>query len=77
MSPGEAELIAQQVSGLNEDLAKLQQRIAEAERANARLEQAALTMSRDLQEVSRHWDAVYEAMRREETASEDELPERD
>ena len=41
-------------------------RMAEVEKVNARLESAALTTARALQEVSRHWDAVYEAMRREE-----------
>ena len=36
---------------------------------NARLEQAALTTARALAEISGHWDAVYEAMRREESLS--------
>jgi hypothetical protein len=36
---------------------------------NARLEEAALSTARALGEVSRHWDAVYEAMRREEEES--------
>ncbi len=31
---------------------------------NARLEEAALTTARALGEVSRHWNAVYDAMRR-------------
>jgi hypothetical protein len=34
---------------------------------NARLEEAALTTARAMAEISRHWDAVYEAMRRAET----------
>ena len=34
------------------------------ERVNARLEEAAMTTARALGEVSRHWDAVYDAMRR-------------
>ena len=38
--------------------------MAEVERVNARLEEAALTTARALGEVSRHWDAVYDAMRR-------------
>ena len=33
---------------------------------NARLEAAALTTARSLQQIATHWDAVYEAMRREE-----------
>jgi hypothetical protein len=66
MPSHESELIAQQVSGLNQKLAKLEKRLADAEKVNARLEQAALTTARALQEISGHWDAVYEAMRREE-----------
>ena len=38
--------------------------MAEVERVNARLEDAALTTARALGEVSHHWDAVYDAMRR-------------
>jgi hypothetical protein len=34
------------------------------ERVNARLEEAALTTARATGEVSRHWDAAYDAMRR-------------
>jgi len=37
---------------------------------NARLEAAALSTAQALQEVSRHWDAVYEAMRRAESDDE-------
>ena len=37
---------------------------------NARLEEAALTTARALGEVSHHWDAVYEAMRRERVKDE-------
>ena len=73
MASSETEVLAQQVSGLNQKVADLERRIAdheqrvtEAERVNARLEQAALTTARALQEISGHWDAVYEAMRREE-----------
>ena len=42
----------------------LEDRLAEVERVNARLDDAALTTARALGEVSRHWDAVYDAMRR-------------
>jgi hypothetical protein len=66
MASDESELIAQQVSGLTKKLAELEKRVSEAERINGRLEQAALTTARALQEISGHWDAVYEAMRREE-----------
>jgi hypothetical protein len=71
MSSSESELLAQQVSGINKKISDLEKRMADVERGNARLEQAALTTARALQEISRHWDAVYEAMRRAETASED------
>jgi hypothetical protein len=73
------ELIAQQLSGVGDKVKGLAERLAaleetvglferrmvEIERVNARLEDAALTTARSLQEISGHWDAVYEAMRRE------------
>ena len=65
MDGGDYEIVAQQVSALNEQASNLGARMAEIERVNARLESAALTTARALQEISRHWDAVYEAMRRE------------
>jgi hypothetical protein len=37
------------------------------------LEQAALTTARALAEISGHWDAVYEAMRRGEGLSSEEV----
>jgi hypothetical protein len=72
MSSDDSELLAQQVSGLNERLTALEQRMADVEKVNARLEQAALTTARALQEISGHWDAVYEAMRRAEVVELDE-----
>ncbi len=41
------------------------------------MEDAALTTARALGEVSRHWDAVYEAMRRAETIDPETSSERD
>jgi len=38
---------------------------------NTRLEEAALTTARALEEVSRHWDAVYDAMRRADSGPPD------
>jgi hypothetical protein len=58
------EVVAQELSDLGEKLRRLEERLAEVERVNARLEEAALTTARGLGEVSRHWDAVYDAMRR-------------
>jgi hypothetical protein len=66
VSSTDTELLAQHI-------AELQRRIAEVERVNARLEHAALTTARALEEISKHWDAVYEAMRRGETGDSEEL----
>jgi prefoldin subunit 5 len=60
------ELIAQQVSVLAERIDALTRRVSEVEQVNARLEEAALTTARSLQEIATHWDAVYEALRRPE-----------
>jgi prefoldin subunit 5 len=69
------ELIAQELSGLGEKvnaldkkISGIERRMAEVERVNARLEDAALTTARALQEISGHWDAVYEAMRRTDSS---------
>ena len=58
------EVVAKELSKLAEKCRTLEERVAEVERVNARLEDAALTTARALGEVSRHWDAVYDAMRR-------------
>jgi hypothetical protein len=55
----ESELIAQALS-------VLEARVTELEKVIRRLEIAAETTARALEEVSAHWDAVYRAMRREE-----------
>ena len=51
--------------------------MAEVERVNARLEEAALTTARGLGEVSRHWNAVYDAMRRADKIDRGISSERD
>ena len=71
------EVVAQELSGVGDKIRRLEERIAEVERVNARLEEAALTTARALGEVSRHWDAVYEAMRRAEKGDDGEASERD
>jgi hypothetical protein len=58
------QVVAEELSQLGDKLRELEQRVAEVERVNARLEEAALTTARGLGEVSHHWDAVYDAMRR-------------
>ena len=42
-------------------------RLEHVEEVNTGLEEAALTTARALQEISAHWDKVYEAIRRRET----------
>jgi len=71
------EVVAQELSELGEKLRGLEERLAEVERVNARLEEAALGTARALGEVSRHWDAVYDAMRRQETIDQEISSERD
>ena len=71
------EVLAQELSALGDKIRSLGERLAEVERVNARLEDAALTTARALGEISRHWDAVYEAMRRAETIDPETSSERD
>jgi hypothetical protein len=65
------DLIAEELSGIGEKVRVIEKRIAEIEKVNARLEEAALRTARALQEISGHWDAVYEAMRRGEETYEE------
>lgn len=67
----ESEVIAQQVSAVSVRLGAVEARLDEVDRVVARLEGAALTTARALQEISQHWDAVYEAMRRPEERDPD------
>ena len=73
------ELIAQEVSSLGPRIHELEERldvlaeqIGDVQKVNARLEAAALNTARALQQIATHWDAVYEAMRREEAYEEEE-----
>ena len=66
------EMIAQELSALGHKLDDLEKRLAAVEKVNTRLEDAALTTARALGEVSGHWDAVYEAMRRKDESQEAE-----
>jgi uncharacterized coiled-coil protein SlyX len=59
-------MLAQQVEALIVRLEALELRLADIDRVINRLEGAALTTARSLQEISSHWDNVYEAMRRVE-----------
>jgi hypothetical protein len=67
---GESELIAQELSALGHKLNDMEKRLADVEKVITRLEEAALTTARALAEVSGHWDAVYEAMRRKDSSQE-------
>jgi hypothetical protein len=71
------DVIAEELSSLGEQVRALESRMTEIEKVNARLEDAALITSRAMQEISGHWDAVYEAMRREETVDPKTSSERD
>jgi hypothetical protein len=63
---GEGEVIATEVSILGR---KVEARMDELETVIRRLEEAALTTARALSELSTHWDAVYEAMRRKDDSN--------
>ena len=70
----EFDIIAREVSGYRTRFEAIEKRLEEVEKVNARLESAALTTARAMVEISQHWDAVYEAMRRpEEGALSDEM----
>ena len=65
----ESEVIAQQLSALGARIERVEARLSEVDPVIARLEGAALTTARAMQEISQHWDAVYEAMRRAESGA--------
>jgi hypothetical protein len=71
------EVVAQELSQLAEKWRDLELRVAEVEKVNVRLEEAALTTARAMAEVSRHWDAVYDAMRRADRIDLEISSERD
>ena len=62
----ETELLARELGSVGSKILALEARVTEIETVIARLEAAALTTARGLEEVSSHWDAVYRAMRRAE-----------
>jgi hypothetical protein len=62
----ESEVLAQELSNLSGRVAALETRTSEVAAVIERLEAAAETTARALEEVSSHWDAVYRAMRRAE-----------
>jgi uncharacterized protein YlxW (UPF0749 family) len=62
----ESEVLAQELSNIADKVGALETRVKEVEAVIERLESAAETTARALEEVSAHWDAVYRAMRRAE-----------
>jgi hypothetical protein len=62
----ESELLARELDSVGQKIAALDARVREIEAVVERLEVAARTTARGLEEVSTHWDAVYRAMRRAE-----------
>ena len=64
------EVVAQELSGLGQRISDFEKRLEHVEKVNAGLEEAALTTARAMQEISSHWDMVYEAMRRRDTSQE-------
>lgn len=59
-------MLAQEMRALSVRVEVLESRLVDIDRVINRLEGAALTTARALQEISSHWDNVYEAMRRAE-----------
>ena len=68
MSTGntESEVLARELDSLGNKLRAVESRLTDVEKIIERLEAAALTTARALEEVSTHWDKVYRAMRRAE-----------
>jgi hypothetical protein len=62
----ESEVLAQELESIGGKLLAVEARLTEVEGIIARLEAAAASTARALEEVSSHWDAVYRAMRRAE-----------
>jgi prefoldin subunit 5 len=62
----ESEVLAQELSNIAGQVGALEARLRDVEAIIERLETAAETTARALEEVSSHWDAGYRAMRRAE-----------
>ncbi len=60
----ESEVLAQELESVGNKILAVETRLAEVEAVIRRLEAAAGTTARAMEEISSHWDAVYRAMRR-------------
>jgi hypothetical protein len=65
-SISENEALAQELSSLADRVSEIEKRLQDVQAVIERLESAAATTARALEEVSSRWDAVYRAMRRAE-----------
>jgi prefoldin subunit 5 len=65
-STSENEALAQELSSIADRVSEIENRLQDVQAVIERLESAASTTARALEEVSSHWDAVYRAMRRAE-----------
>jgi hypothetical protein len=66
-----------ELNQLAEKTRGLEERLAEVERVNTRLEETALSTALALGEVPRYWDAVYDALRRADRIEKEISSERD
>jgi hypothetical protein len=71
----ENEILAQELETIGSKLLDVERRLAEVEQVIQRLEAAAMTTARALEEVSSHWDSVYRAMRRARSGGGDPVQE--
>lgn len=69
MAASESEVLARELSALGQSLRDVEKRLSDVEKVNARLEEAALSTARALEELSAHWDAVAAAMRRRDESA--------
>ena len=61
----DVQTLARQVLALTARVEAVESRMGRVERLETQLEESALQTTRALEEISRHWDAVVTALRRE------------
>jgi hypothetical protein len=65
----DVQALAKQVLALTGKVEAVEERMLVVERLETQLEESALQTTRALEEISRHWDAVVTALRRESERS--------